>query len=191
MGVHLSLKQKYEIILYKERHPRASYADLKNIFDFTFNQNIGKTTFRNIFQNKNSIISQFMNHSNKNAKRIAVGKYNDIEEAIKIWIDVQEARNNPINDDLINEKAAIFAKELGIDNFNLSKGTLWRFKNRNGFKSYNAIGEMAEVNLKECENSINGIKVILKDYRKKIYLIWTKLVCIIECYLQKASHLLQ
>jgi len=59
---------------------------------------------------------------------MSVGKFEDIENALRIWIDVKESRNNPISDNIFRSNAENFAKQVGIENFNLSIETLGRLK---------------------------------------------------------------
>jgi len=41
---HLSVKEKYEIILYNDVHSKATHAQLRNIFDIRFKKYIGNFT---------------------------------------------------------------------------------------------------------------------------------------------------
>ena len=60
--------------------------------------------------------AQFLILNDLNAKCISVGKFNDIKNVLKVWIDVREPRNNPVSDNSIKYKAEDFAKQFGIEN---------------------------------------------------------------------------
>ena len=60
--------------------------------------------------------AQFLILNDLNAKCISVGKFNDIKNVLKVWIDVREPRNNPVSDNFIKYKAEDFAKQFGIEN---------------------------------------------------------------------------
>ena len=59
MAQHLSVKQKYEIILYNDAHSKATHTQLKNIFDMRFKKAIYKTTIGKILKQKAIIKAQF------------------------------------------------------------------------------------------------------------------------------------
>lgn len=186
MAVHLTLKEKYEIIKYKEKNTKTSYSSLKLLFDIKFKKNIGLSTFRNIFRDKEKISLDFLISANKNAKRITTGQHPELEEALKLWMDSQEARNNPVTDDLIRTKAEDFARQLEIKDFKLSNGTLTRFKNRMGVKAYNSAGEMASVNFESIEVFAASFKIILKKYEKRDVFNMDETVFFIVLFLLKA-----
>lgn len=80
---------------------------------------------------------------------------------------MQEARNNPVTDDLIRNKAIELAGNLGLIDFKHSNGTLCRFKERKGLKSFNAVGEMAGVNIELLDDEISYLQDLIKEYRPK------------------------
>ena len=80
-------------------------------------------------------------------------KYPEVERRLSAWVRDMFIKQTNVADWLLCEKAQEIINECNevcertakID-FKLSQGWLWRFKKRNGFKSYKSHGESAGVN---------------------------------------------
>jgi hypothetical protein len=128
MPNHLTLKQKSEIINFARKNPQKKSHEIKIHFEKNMKRSIGLTTIRTILNNREKILEDSNSVISVNKKKLSVGKYKEVEDALKIWCDDKEAINCPISDEMLKLKAVDFAKKFGIDNFKLSNGTLSRFK---------------------------------------------------------------
>ncbi len=163
MGSHLTLAQKEEIIQYKEEFKSATHADLKFHFDRKFKVSIGLRTIGGILSSKDKILNDSANAFD-GVKKIVKPANPDLEKALELWCDNQELINNPISEAMIKSQAEIFAKNLNIENFKLSNGTLSRFKKRMGIKCRNVQGEMGDTNIDDYSTYIENLRKILNTY---------------------------
>ena len=118
MGIHLSFDQKEEIIQYKKKCKKTTHAQLKCYFDEKFKKNIGLRTIGDILKNEESILAAAAN-TQAGTKKIVQPAYPDLEKALELWCDNQEAINNHITEVIIIYQAALFAEELNIENYSM------------------------------------------------------------------------
>lgn len=104
-----------------------------------------------------------------NSKRARKATFEDIEEAMKIWVENVLARNDlNLSDSLLMEKALAFAKEFEVsDKFLASTGWVRNFKRRNNLKSYKKRGESGSVDMNEIPEFRQQLQDIIKDYEPK------------------------
>ncbi|XP_054716906.1 uncharacterized protein LOC129226329 [Uloborus diversus] len=65
-------------------------------------------------------------------KRMRLGLFRDVDEAVNIWFRQQRNKNSPVNGPMLQQKAREFAVQLGHKNFEGSSGWLSRFRERFG-----------------------------------------------------------
>lgn len=100
-------------------------------------------------------------------KRFKASSFPEIEHAMTEWIKRVRDYNLPISGPLIQEKAAEFAKNLGLT-FQASSGWLEKFKLRNGIVEKIISGESAAVSEVDCEHyRTNILPSLLKEYDSK------------------------
>lgn len=97
-------------------------------------------------------------------KRFKASSFPEIEHAMTEWMKRVRDYNLPISGPLIQEKAAEFAKNLGLT-FQASSGWLEKFKSRNGIVEKIISGESAAVSEVDCEHyRTNVLPSLLKEY---------------------------
>jgi len=97
-------------------------------------------------------------------KRFKASSFPEIEHAMTEWMKRVSDYNLPISGPLIQEKAAEFAKNLGLK-FQASSGWLEKFKSRNGIVEKIVSGESAAVSEVDCEHyRTNVLPSLLKEY---------------------------
>ena len=79
-------------------------------------------------------IKLLSNHYNidPDRKRMRLGIYRDVDEAVHVWFRQMKRKNIPINGPMLQQKAREFAVQLGHQNFEGSSGWLFRFRERHG-----------------------------------------------------------
>ena len=114
----LTALQKKEICLAKQNTPIPSNAELAIAFD------IGKSTVTDILNQKEKWLEVDPESSDANKKKKRSLIYENIDQAMAIW--VQEAINAclDLNGDILREKAKNFSVLLGIEDFKASEGWL-------------------------------------------------------------------
>lgn len=65
-------------------------------------------------------------------KRMRLGIYRDVDEAVHLWFRQMRMKNIPVNGPMLQQKAREFASQLGHQNFEGSSGWLFRFRERHG-----------------------------------------------------------
>lgn len=80
--------------------------------------------------------------------------YPEIEAALKLWVEGQEARLEPISEPLIKTKAERLHTALGFEEnaIKFSNGWLEEFKNQHGIAHYVSHGEAGSVNLTNVDD---------------------------------------
>ncbi|CAG8674848.1 7317_t:CDS:2, partial [Ambispora gerdemannii] len=86
-----------------------------------------------------------------NSKHAQKATFEDIEEAMKIWVENILVQNDlNLSDSLLMEKVLVFAKEFEVsDKLLASTGWTKNFKRRNNLKSYKKRGESGSVDMNE------------------------------------------
>jgi len=104
-----------------------------------------------------------------NSKRTRKATFEDIEEAMKIWVENVLVRSDLIlSDSLLMEKVLEFAKEFEVSNkFLASTGWTRNFKKRNNLKSYKKRGESGSVDMNRIPEFRQQLQDIIKDYEPK------------------------
>ncbi|KAK8768126.1 hypothetical protein V5799_005093, partial [Amblyomma americanum] len=116
---------------------------------------IKKSTLSTYIKNKDSIIDAYQKEIEPSRKRLRTSAHPEMETAVSTWIKDVRSRNIPLSGPIIAAKAADFANQMGISDFNASEGWLSRFKARHGLTFKNVCGEAAAVDKETCENWVS------------------------------------
>ena len=105
---------------------------------------VSLATVYNLKNNSTSIMRSWEDNPNTNRKRIRSSE-NEVNLAIYDFFVACRAKNIPISGPMLQTKALIIAKHLGMENFKASNGWLGKFKYRYGIEFRHLCGESAEV----------------------------------------------
>ena len=118
----LKLKQKVDVIKYKEKHQNSSTRSLAEIFG------VAKTQIQCILKRKHEIIEDFENNQPPNKKRkLRVTENEQINVLLLEWFKDVISRRLPVTGPMMQERALMFASELNVDSFKASNGWLESF----------------------------------------------------------------
>ena len=105
---------------------------------------------------KEIYMDQLTAGANTNSQRFnSPSKYGRLNEMLFEWF--KQAKNMPVSGPLLQEKATMYAAELGFDQFKASNGWLERWKTKHSVKFYKVCGESGDV-----DNDL------VSDYKEKI-----------------------
>ncbi|XP_045174463.2 tigger transposable element-derived protein 6-like [Mercenaria mercenaria] len=123
-----------------------------------------------ILKRKAEIMEGFENNAGNDRKRLC--KRSPVEEVnILMWEWFQNVikQGVRVSGPMLQEKALIYAKELGIseDDFKASKGWLNRFRDRHNISFQTGCGESGSVSSETIEQWKSKLPDIVKDYDKR------------------------
>lgn len=95
------------------------------------------------------------------------GKYLELENNLYNWIVQMREKQKNLPGFLICEKATLIAEELGITDFQCSKGWFSNFKKRFSLKNYKMHGEAGSADVSSIYNWINDNKITINQYQEK------------------------
>ena len=158
----LSIKDKVEIL--KSLEKRASEYGAKGKIAKEFG--IASSTLSTMIKDKERIFADFEQSAFKpNRKRLRTAAFEDVEEALVLWLKVIRSQNIPISGSIIRAKAEELAKELGHGDFQCSSGWLQRFKGRHSIIQKRICGESAAVSTETCAQWIDTtLPTLLEGY---------------------------
>lgn len=125
--------------------------------------NLSKTTVNTIWKNREKHKTYF----SKNAKKLRTATYEDIENALMIWLRQARSNNLPIGGPILKEKAIALAKELGHHDFKCSDGWLDRFKKRREVTFRTVSGEANAAPQQIVDDWKRKLPEMLKKYHPK------------------------
>jgi hypothetical protein len=155
----LTALQKKEICLAKEKFPIPSNAELALAFD------IGKTTVTDILNQKERWLEIDPESFDANKKKRRSLIYENIDQAMAIWVERAIDACLDINGDILKEKAKNFSVLLGIEDFKASEGWLTKFKQRHNIKQYLKQGESGSAPISELPLYREDLKNITAQYQ--------------------------
>jgi len=119
-----------------------------------------------IYKSKDNILSGINNVANlKNQKRLSSSRNQEIDEAVKDFINDARDMKIPLTGEIIKEKAKRLGKMMDIEHFRGSSGWLSRFKKRQGLKWRCLTGDAAEADVSVAMDWIEHyLKPILDQY---------------------------
>lgn len=114
---------------------------------FAVKKGTARTTLNDILASEEAVEESH----NKKRKRHHASCFEDIEQALLIWLKFARSQNVPVSSLILKEKALEIAAEMGHTEFSASNGWMDRFKSRHNlcFKKMN--GESASVDPETSE----------------------------------------
>ena len=123
---------------------------------------IGHSTLDRILSKQDEIINSNIHTSRK---RFKVGKYEDLENHLYNWIVTMREKSKLLSSFLIIEKASIIAKEIGINDFNGSRGWFNNFRIRYSLKNSKLHGEAGSADFKCIYEWLKTFSEIISKYQ--------------------------
>jgi hypothetical protein len=155
----LTALQKKEICLAKQIAPFPTNQDLANAYD------IGKSTVGDILREKEKWLTIDDDSSDANKKKRRNLLYDDVDQALAIWVEQALNAGLDLSGDILKEKAVAFAELLNKNGFKASDGWLSGFKERHNIKEYVKHGEAGSAPILELPTYREQIKSITSQYQ--------------------------
>ena len=176
----LSLRERMDVVRYSKGNPGSGYRKIAEHFE------IGRTQAQKILQNKDAIIASYESSASPvQQKRILVGKYTNVNEALWDWYLRCRNSNIPISGPMLQEEALLISEKLGITGFSASNGCLESFKKQNGICNMSVAGEEADVRTKQLKVGVKEQEKSQGDGNRRTFGTWTRLEPFGEDYLRK------
>ncbi|XP_061188771.1 tigger transposable element-derived protein 4-like [Saccostrea echinata] len=154
----LTLSTKYEIV--KLLDQKVSQSEIGRRYG------IAQSSISTISKNRTKIKENYESCGNPERKRQRSGNKAHLDSALKEWFQTARQRDIPISGPILQEKAAQFAKQMNVTDFNASKGWLSRFKAREniGFKKLH--GEKKDADTDAANRWITEVlPEMIRDYK--------------------------
>lgn len=138
----LTLQQRVELINRHEENPK-----LMGSRYLAISFGVGKTQVNSILKNKDAILAEWKSGGRSDRKYLKARRtpYANLNKLLWDWFCKARSKNIPVSGPILQEKALIFAIEMGHDDFSASNGWLQSFRQHYNI-SYAALsGEAAEV----------------------------------------------
>ena len=114
-------------------------------------------------------------------KRLRLGKYENVDKAVELFVNEAKSNNLAINGKIIQEKAKQYGSALNCNSFNASNGWFTMLMTRAGLKRRCLTGDAAEVDKTVADEWVEmKLKPILRVYSENDILTATKLVFFIN-----------
>ena len=155
----LTALQKKEICLAKQIAPFPTNQDLANTYD------IGKSTVGDILREKEKWLTIDDDSSDANKKKRRNLLYDNVDQALAIWVEQALNTGLDLSGDILKEKAVAFAELLNKIGFKASDGWLSGFKERHNIKEYVKHGEAGSAPILELPTYREQIKSITSQYQ--------------------------
>ena len=124
---------------------------------------VGKTQIQNIVKYTEDILKQWPagEPSNKKYTKVRKTGYKEIDEVVWEWFTGARTKNIPVIGKLIQERAIMYASELGIDQFSGSNGWLEKWQKCHNVRMVVLSGEAADVDPTVVSDWSERLKTIL------------------------------
>ncbi|KAG0436739.1 Major centromere autoantigen B [Dictyocoela muelleri] len=151
----LDLKEKIELIEYKENFPTTPDTRIAEIFSMKFSKPIGRRSIKYFWDNKEAITSTYVSNNNLSTipRRF---KFPELDALSRDWVDRIEGQGGFPTHILLKTKALSIYKEMSNDgnkqiknedgDFKASNGMLYKFKSRHNISLKHCSGDNYEVN---------------------------------------------
>ena len=126
--VEVSTSAKRDICQYKEDHPKATIADIRQHVMKSMCLDIGKSTVGDILKAKEKWLN--ISDDSPDLLRYRKPKHQELEDAVFLWFTDMSSHHAAINDEMLITKAKTLGDQLDIKDFSYSRGWLQRFKTR-------------------------------------------------------------
>ena len=97
---------------------------------------VGKTQIQGILWDREDILKRWEagEHSDKKYTKVRRTGYEDLDKVVWEWFTRARAKNIPVSGKLIQERAIMYARELGHDSFTGSNGWLEKWQKRHNVR---------------------------------------------------------
>lgn len=166
----LTNQQKMAIRKLHRERPAATQKQLADWFSETYNHRLSQSTLSGILSSKYDYLDADTTEHTRNAKRIRLAKWPDLEAALLQWITLAQQEKIPVTHETIREKARLFWAHIptyqGESMPSLSNGWLAAFQNRGSIGNLRYAGKEKTTPESAMEAMIN-IRQMLKVYQPK------------------------
>ena len=166
---HLTINDRINLCLLKEKHPFIKQKDLVILFKQKYGLSISQPTVSyTLLKFDHYVNMASLPDRNLNASRECRVHYPLMEEAVMEWFrNYQEQAN--ITGDLIKKKAIVYLDKLypSHGKEDISNGWLEGFKHRHGISSHRRFGESGSVNMEMIANALPAIREKLGQFELK------------------------
>ncbi|CAM4944475.1 unnamed protein product [Rotaria socialis] len=131
------------------------------------NYKISKSSAANILRRSEKLLADYSSNCNKGIKRKSKDENRQkIDELVFEWFTQQRAKQIPISDPILQEKARQTAEQLGYtsETFKASNGWLEKFRNRHAISFRTINGESASVDNSTVEEWTQRLSTILDGF---------------------------
>ncbi|GBO38468.1 Tigger transposable element-derived protein 6 [Araneus ventricosus] len=104
---------------------------------------------------------------NLKEKHVKLRETSEIDEVLMKWFRSARAKNIPVSDVLLQEKARELGESMGLETFKASNGWMEKFRTRHNISFKQICGEEKSVNPNEVTDWIGRFKSLLKGYNDK------------------------
>lgn len=126
---------------------------------------VGKSTAADIIKKKDVFKNLWTSNATPEKRRFNPdAKFQQLDNMVYDWFSQVRAKNINVAGSFIQEKAAQFARELGITDLKASNGWLSRWKSRHRVKQFKVSGESAGVNIEDVNRFKSRIPEFVEDY---------------------------
>ena len=160
--VEVSTSAKRDICQYKEDHPKATIADIRQHVMKSMCLDIGKSTVGDILKAKEKWLN--ISDDSPDLLRYRKPKHQELEDAVFLWFTDMSSHHAAINDEMLITKAKTLGDQLDIKDFSYSRGWLQRFKTRRGIKRKLYHGEADSVDKTVVEEGRTSLQRVFADY---------------------------
>ena len=154
---------KKKLCQHKLKNPNLKQSDLVIYASRELNIDVGKSTIGDILRHSDKWLS--LPQDSSGMTRARAGKHEDLEKALFIWFSDVTSHHAAVNDDMLITKARGYGEQMGVENFQYSRGWLQNFKSRYGIKSKTYEGEAASADLKSVETGREDLRKLLLNYK--------------------------
>ena len=171
----LNLSEK--VLVLKELENKNTQAAIAKKFG------ISQAQVCSIAKKKDIILQNHKHGENLFRKRKRKASHEDIDEALFRWFKQARSRNAPINGPILKEKACNLAKELEINDFQISDSWIQRWRERRGIVLKNSMEKSRITILLELMTGslVFGQKLV-QNMLRRIFIIVMKLGYISKLY---------
>ncbi|KAG0442234.1 Tigger transposable element-derived protein 6 [Dictyocoela muelleri] len=157
--IRLTIKQKKEIIQFRDKNPFLSQREIAATFK------ISLSTVNGILKNSEQLLKI---EENLTCKKVANNFSSKVfDQKLFEWFNLKRRRFCTIQDLNLQEMALKLATLYKVENFKASNGFLQKFKNRHNISSKFVKGESGLVNEETISYFKNEYEIKLKSYDKK------------------------
>ena len=158
--VVLAMSRKRKVLTLEERVGVIKMADTgKSCRGIALDMGVGKTQVQHIIKEREEIMRQWKDgdRSDKKYSKSRRPGYEDIDKVMWEWFTIARSKNIPVSGRMIQEKAQMYASELGHTEFCGSNGWLERWQKRHNVRLATLSGEAADVD-----------PVVVDDWKKRL-----------------------